>query len=67
MTANEMRELLRHRVERAGGQRAFGREHDIMPGYIGRVLKGEKPGPTLLDILGLEEVPTEPTYRRKRK
>lgn len=68
MTADEMRELLQRRVDTAGGHRAFSRLHKIKsPGYVGRVLKGEKPGPAILDAIGLEEVETEPTYRRKRK
>lgn len=62
-----MRKLLRARIERAGGQRAFGAEHGIDPAYIGRVDKGAKLTTAILDALKLEVAETVTTYRRKRK
>jgi hypothetical protein len=69
MTADEMRALLSRRVAAAGGARAFGALYgDLDPTYVSRVQRGkQKPGPAILDAIGLEEVPAEPTYRRKRK
>jgi hypothetical protein len=69
MNVDDMRALLSRRVAAAGGQRAFGKLHgDLDPAHIGRVMNGkQKPGPAVLDAIGLEEVPAEPTYRRKSK
>ena len=68
MTADEMRAILTKRVASACGQRAFGALHDLDPSLVGRVMNAkQKAPPAVLDAIGLEEVETEPTYRRKRK
>lgn len=39
----------------AGGQREWGRKHEISPSYINKVLKGQKiPGEKITRALGLE-------------
>lgn len=63
----QVRKMLARAVQDGGGQRAFGREHDLGAPHIGRVLAGEKLSPAILDALGLEVAETVRTYRRKRK
>jgi ABC-type Zn2+ transport system substrate-binding protein/surface adhesin len=67
MTEDDVRKLLRARIEKAGGLRAFGAEHEIDPAYVGRVDKGAKLTTAILDALGLEVASTETLYRRKRR
>lgn len=68
MTEDEVRDLLRRKCEKAGSNRAFAIKHKITPTYIGDFLDGtRKPGPAILDALGLEVASVETLYRRKRK
>lgn len=60
MTRRQVVDLLREKVEQAGGQMAFGREHGISQGYVNDVLKGRyAPGPKLLKALGVERAEEE--------
>ena len=60
VTRRQVVDLLRERVEKAGGQMAFGREHGISQGYVNDVLKGRyAPGPKLLKALGVERAEEE--------
>jgi hypothetical protein len=46
---------LQKSVNAAGGQRAWGRKHDIDPAHINKVLKGQKiPSEKFTRALGLE-------------
>lgn len=67
LTEAQVRKMLASAIEEAGGQRGFGREHDLGAPHIGRVLAGAKLSPAILDALGLEVAETVTTYRRKRK
>ena len=65
MTADDVRAYLKRECEKAGGQAAWCREHDIAPGYAADVLSGrQEPGEAILKALGIERVVT---YRRTRK
>ena len=54
-TADEVRELLRREVAKAGGQSAWAAKHGINRQYIYQVLKGYRPfGQMMLDEVGIE-------------
>lgn len=67
MTEAQVRRMLAKAIKDAGGQRAFGREHDISDVHVHRVNGGEKLSPAILTALGLEIAETVTTYRRIRK
>jgi len=68
MTELEVRLMLTAAVTKAGGQRAFARKHDLTPGYVGDVINDRrKPGPLILEALGLESEGATTTYKRTRK
>lgn len=64
MTEAQVRKLLARAIDKAGGLRAFGREHEIDPTYVGRVANQGAPlTDAILAALKLEAV-TVTTYRR---
>ena len=67
MTEADVRKLLKARIEKAGGLRAFGAEHGIDPSYVGRVRDGGRLTTAILAALGLEVADTVTTYVRRRK
>jgi len=68
MKTEDVRKLL---LKQMAGQslREFGNTHGLSAAYLSDVLRGNRmPGPTVLDILGLEkEAVTEVSYKIKRK
>ncbi len=67
MNEAQVRKLLRTQIEAAGGLRAFGREHEIDPTYVGRVANQDAPlTDAILKALNLEKR-TVTTYKRVRK
>ncbi len=66
-TDRQVRNMLSLAIDKAGGQRAFGREHGLSAVHVGRVEGGEKLSPAILKALGLEVHKIEATYRRLRK
>ena len=65
MTDEDVRELLRLRLRRAGSQTKFAKEHQLTQGYLSEVLSGKRnPGPRICEVLGIERVVT---YRRIRE
>ena len=67
LTESDVREMLAKAVARAGGARAFSRDHGLSHTHVSRVSGGEKLSPAILNALGLEVASTETLYRRKRK
>lgn len=63
MTEDQVRKMLKREVAKAGGQRAFSREHGVSAVHVGRLLDGEKLSPAILKALRLEAL-TVTTYRR---
>jgi DNA-binding transcriptional regulator YdaS (Cro superfamily) len=64
MNAEDVRDLLRRKVEQAGSQAAWADERGVTPAYVSDVLRGTRePGPAILNALGLERVVS---YRQKR-
>ena len=54
LTADEVRALLRAECEKAGGQRAWAREHGVSGAYVSQVLTGVKlPSDAVTIPLGL--------------
>jgi hypothetical protein len=65
----DVRVRLRDDCIRRGGQRAWGRVHDVADSYVSAVVAGRaEPGPRILAALGLQRDPTtyseisEPRY-----
>jgi hypothetical protein len=57
LEAEEVRRALAAACKRAGGTKAFGYEHALLPSYVNDVLKGEREaGDALLDALSLVRV-----------
>jgi hypothetical protein len=58
MTLYEFRRFFAGKVAKAGGVRAFARQHDVSPSHVSDVLNaadGREPGPTLLGIFRLKK------------
>jgi hypothetical protein len=62
VTEDEVRKLLARKIEQAGSLRAFCREHDLDPTYVGRVRDGAKLSPAILNALELEGIVS---YRKR--
>jgi hypothetical protein len=57
LTASDVREMLRRECEKAGGQTAWGRLHDISVQQVNNVLSGQQgPGPKIEKALGIRRV-----------
>ncbi len=68
MTEAQVRKFLRSGIDKAGGLRAFCREHDLDPGLVSRINNdGAKLAPAVLAALGVEESGVVTTYRKARK
>jgi hypothetical protein len=65
MRIEDVRELLDKRCRRAGGQRAFAREHGLSVQHISSVLRGKNKAPVgrLCDALDIE--PSGMRWKRK--
>lgn len=64
MTAEEVRALLRQRVDEAGNANVWSRRHGVSHAYTQDALAGRRaPGPAILAALGLEKV--DVTYRER--
>ncbi len=64
MTPDTVRAMIRRACREAGSQTAFANKHGIKKAFLSQVLRGERePGPTILDIFGLERSPL--SYRKK--
>jgi DNA-binding transcriptional regulator YdaS (Cro superfamily) len=62
MTDAEVQGVLRRACNDAGSQRAWADLHNVSDQYVSDVLKGRRrPGPAILEALGLEV-----SYRKKR-
>lgn len=62
MTNDDVRELLREEVNKAGNAMLYAKIAGCAPTYVGDVLRGKsEPGPRIMKALGLERVVT---YRR---
>ena len=66
MTEDQVRVALRKAVDAAGGQRAFGRKHEISAAYVGLVFNGDTPSERICAAIGIEKSTTT-TYRRAQK
>jgi hypothetical protein len=65
MTEQQVIDLVRAEVEKAGSYRALGAKWGVTPSYLCDLLQGRRaPGPKLLRPLGLERVVTV-EYRKK--
>ena len=63
MDIDEVRALLRRRVDEIGGATAYARRHAVTQVYVSDVLGGRRlPGPAILDALGLRRVAAEARY-----
>lgn len=66
MTEDDVIELLKREVAKAGSRAAWARQHGFSRAYVSDLLTGKSGkteiGPRLLDALGLEV-----TYRRRKK
>lgn len=67
MTEGQVRKLLRSAINKAGGLRAFCREHELDPGLVSRVNDGAKLAPAILAALVVEESGSVTTYRYRGK
>ncbi|BDL39087.1 hypothetical protein [Methylorubrum sp. GM97] len=64
MTAEEVRTLLRQRVDSEGSALAWSRRHGVSTAYTLDTLAGRRgPGPVILAALGVEKA--DATYRLK--
>lgn len=64
MTAEDVRALLRQRVEEAGNANVWSRRHGVSHAYTQDALAGRRgPGPAILAALGVERVAA--TYRMR--
>lgn len=63
VTEEQVRAALQKAVDEAGGQRAFGRKHDLSAAYVSLVLGGDVPSERICAAIGIERVTTV-TYRR---
>lgn len=62
MKYDQVVEMLRREVSRAGAQSRWAESHGMSQSYVANVLRGRnEPGPLVLEALGLERVVT---YRR---
>lgn len=53
LTESDMRNILRHRCEAAGGMTKWAREHNLNPGYVSSVLAGQRTvGPKIAAAIG---------------
>jgi hypothetical protein len=68
MTGEQVREMLRVACKKAGGLRAWSRQHGVSAAYVSDVLLDRRtPGPAILDAFGLEaERRTETIYRKAK-
>lgn len=66
MTAADVRAMLQVACDRAGGIRAWARQHKLSAAYISDILLGRRgAGPSILKALGLVAI-RETTYRKAR-
>ncbi|BAQ47661.1 hypothetical protein [Methylobacterium aquaticum] len=64
MTVEDVRALLRQRVDTEGSANAWSRRHGVSHAYTLDALAGRRPpGPAILEALGLEKADT--TYRER--
>lgn len=66
LTEAQVRAALQKAVDAAGGQRAFGRKHEISAAYVGLVLNGDTPSERICAAIGIEKSTTT-TYKRTRR
>jgi hypothetical protein len=65
MTEDDVVNLIRRNIQRAGSLRALAREWKITPSYLSDLTNGRRaPGPAVLVPLGLEEIRII-TYRKR--
>ena len=65
MELDEVLAVLRQEVEECGSQQEWARRAGVAQTYVSQVLKGkQRPGPTILDALGIEKV-TQYKFKRK--
>jgi hypothetical protein len=65
MTLDALIKLLARRVQAAGSQGEWAKQHGVAPSLVSAVLRRERaPSQSVLDALGLER--EEQRYRRKR-
>lgn len=63
MTEEDVRALLRKRIDELKGRTAFSRRYCVSPSYLRDVLNGDRvPGPAILAPLGLRRVEAEARY-----
>lgn len=64
MTASDVRGILQKACDKAGGIRAWARQHGLSAAYVSDVLLDRRePGPSICQVFGLEAV-RETTYRK---
>lgn len=57
LTIRELRGMLSHRCEMAGGQSAWAKRHGIPPSVVSETIHGKRdPGPNVLIAMGLMRV-----------
>jgi len=64
LTLLDVRERLATAVQRAGSLRAYADTVGVSHSYVNDVILGHRlPGPSILHVLGLERISTDPAYR----
>ncbi|MCJ2048794.1 transcriptional regulator [Methylobacterium sp. J-070] len=68
MNTQDVRALLRQRVEEAGGATGWARRHAVSSVYVQDCVSGHRaPGPAILVGLGLRKIASEARYEEIRQ